>query len=177
MVSASIVGSVRATPALAPCLAMRFSVLICTVLACAMCGSAIASDASDCEDEASKLRKEASDVEDAASRWRRTARDEDAATIQGRQQAQRAAEAAYYRAGRMMRACKPGLPTSMAVVGALANIKGFLMVRFGDTPATRARVAEVEAGLQGLARIHARVQPPDYGMTYAAAEAIFSEGR
>lgn len=145
------------------------------LLLCLLSSAVHASDASDCEDEASRLRREASDVEDAARYWMSADREDASETAQRRRRAQSAAESAYHRASRLVRACTPGIPAQQALAAAMANIKGFLVLRFGESPVTRSRINVVEADLQELARLHAQVQPPDYRLTYAIAEAVFSD--
>lgn len=140
-----------------------------TVLTACCVGNALAQsiDASDCRDRADRLRREAGDLADAAGAVETDDRDQ-------RRSAERDVRSQLEEVRSSFARTASACGGASAFPAVVASIRGYLVAVHGDTPATHVRIKAVDDALVALARVHVRVQPADYRMTYGMAETVFT---
>lgn len=149
---------------------MRSSVLAMVIFFAACSAShalAQSIDPSDCQDRADKLRRSARDLADAAGALDTDDRDQ-------RRTAERDVRSQFDDVRSSFARAASACGAASVFPAVIASIRGYLVAVHGDTPATRDRIKAVDDALVSLARVHVRVQPVDYRMTYAMAETVFT---
>ena len=127
-------------------------------------------DPGDCESAASRLRRDARDLEDAAGQLDTEDRDE-------RRSAESDVRSKAFdvrsSADRAVSRCGSSSAPTASQASALANIRGFLAVRFGETQQVKDRIRALDRLLNAIAILHVKAAPPDYRMAFGAAEIVF----